>query len=258
MKIFETHSHYDDADYDEDREELLNTMLSEDGAIDYIINVGASLKGCEDSVLLATNHEKIYAALGVHPQEVESLDDSKLRWIKENASMNHKVLAIGEIGLDYHYTEPSKEVQKQWFRCQLRVAADISKPVIIHSRDACADTLECMRAEHAEKLGGVIHCFSYSKEAARDFLEMGYHIGIGGVITFKNAKKVIEAVEYIPMDRIVLETDSPYLAPEPHRGTRNDSRNIAFVAEKIAEIKGITAQEVIDITNQNARKLFRI
>ena len=256
MKIFETHAHYDDSDFDEDREELITSMLSDDGALDCLINVGASLKGCEDSLLLASKYDKVYAAIGVHPEEVEGLTMGHMRWIKENASMNRKVLAIGEIGLDYHYPEPTKEVQKQWFRQQLKLAWEIRKPVIIHSRDACADTLECMRMEHADKIGGIIHCYSYSKEAARDYLDMGFHFGIGGVVTFKNARKLIEAVEYIPMERIVLETDCPYMAPEPHRGTRNDSRNIAFVAEKIAQIKGMTAQEVIDITNKNARKLF--
>lgn len=256
MKIFETHARYDDSDFDEDREELITSMLSDDGALDCLINVGASLKGCEDSLLLASKYDKVYAAIGVHPEEVEGLTMGHMRWIKENASMNRKVLAIGEIGLDYHYPEPTKEVQKQWFRQQLKIASEIRKPVIIHSRDACADTLECMRMEHADKIGGIIHCYSYSKEAAKDYLDMGFHFGIGGVVTFKNARKLIEAVEYIPMERIVLETDCPYMAPEPHRGTRNDSRNIAFVAEKIAQIKGMTAQEVIDITNKNARKLF--
>ena len=256
MKIFETHAHYDDSDFDEDREELITNMLSDDGILDCIINVGASLKGCEDSLLLASRYDKVYAAIGVHPEEVDGLTMGHMRWIKENASMNRKVLAIGEIGLDYHYPEPTKEVQKQWFRQQLKIASEIKKPVIIHSRDACADTLECMRMEHADKIGGIIHCYSYSKEAARDYLDMGFYFGIGGVVTFKNARKLIEAVEYIPMERIVLETDCPYMAPEPHRGTRNDSRNITFVAEKIAQIKGMTTQEVIDITNKNARKLF--
>lgn len=256
MKIFETHAHYDDSDFDEDREELITSMLSDDGELDCIINVGASLKGCEDSLLLASRYDKVYAAIGIHPEEVEGLTMGHMRWIKENASMNRKVLAIGEIGLDYHYPEPTKEVQKQWFRQQLKIAGEIRKPVIIHSRDACADTLECMRMEHADKIGGIIHCYSYSKEAARDYLDMGFYFGIGGVVTFKNARKLIEAVEYIPMEKIVLETDCPYMAPEPHRGTRNDSRNITFVAEKIAQIKGMTTQEVIDITNKNARKLF--
>ena len=215
MKIFETHAHYDDSDFDEDREELITSMLSDDGTLDCLINVGASLKGCEDSLLLASKYDKVYAAIGVHPEEVEGLTMGHMRWIKENASMNRKVLAIGEIGLDYHYPEPTKEVQKQWFRQQLKLAWEIRKPVIIHSRDACADTLECMRMEHADKIGGIIHCYSYSKEAARDYLDMGFHFGIGGVVTFKNARKLIEAVEYIPMERIVLEERFPDLTFQP-------------------------------------------
>lgn len=258
MKIFETHAHYDDTDYDEDREELLESMLGEDGALECVINVGASFKGCEESLLMASKHDRVYAALGIHPEEVEGLTGKHMKWIEENASINRKVLAIGEIGLDYHYPEPSKEIQKQWFRQQLRLACNIRKPVIIHSREACADTLDCMRHEHAEKVGGIIHCYSYSKESAREFLDMGFYFGIGGVVTFKNARRLVEAVEYIPMEKIVLETDSPYMSPEPVRGTRNDSRNIKYIAEKIAQIKGISSQEVIDITNKNAKKLFNL
>ena len=256
MKIFETHAHYDDSDYDEDRDQLISIMLSEEGPLDAIVNVGASLKGCEDSLSLASRYDRVYAAVGVHPEEVESLNPDKLKWIEDMAVSDKKVLAIGEIGLDYHYPEPGKDIQKYWFRQQLSIARKINKPVIIHSREACADTLECLKQEHAGECGGIIHCYSYTKEAARDFLNMGFYFGIGGVVTFKNAKKLVEAVEFIPMDRILLETDCPYMAPEPHRGTRNDSRNIVYVAEKIAQIKGITAQEVIDITNNNARVLF--
>ena len=166
------------------------------------------------------------------------------------------MLAIGEIGLDYHYPEPAKEIQQQWFRRQLNLAADVKKPVIIHSREACQDTLACMRAEHAEQIGGVIHCYSYSKEAAQEFLKMGFYFGFGGVVTFKNAKKAVEAVEAIPIEKILLETDCPYMAPEPNRGKRNYSGYLPYVAERIAQIKQMTAQEVIDITNANARKLF--
>lgn len=256
MKIFETHAHYDDSDYDEDRENLLDTMLSEDGTIDCIVNVGASLKGCEDSIFLAMRFDRVYAAIGVHPEEVENLTMQHMQWLENIARSNHKVLAIGEIGLDYHYPEPTKEIQREWFKQQMRVAARVKKPLIIHSRDACADTLACMRQEHAENIGGIIHCYSYTKEAARDYLDMGFYFGVGGVVTFKNAKKLVETVEYIPMDRIVLETDSPYMAPEPHRGTRNDSRNIDYVAERIAQIKGIDKQQVIDTANVNARRLF--
>ena len=245
MKIFETHAHYDDEAFREDREALFDEMFAND--IDTIINVGASFAGCEQSVALADSHEKIYAAVGIHPEDVEELTEARMAWLKKTASENEKVLAIGEIGLDYHY---------QWFRRQLRLAADIKKPVIIHSREACQDTLACMRAEHAEQIGGVIHCYSYSKEAAQEFLKMGFYFGFGGVVTFKNAKKAVEAVEAIPIEKILLETDCPYMAPEPNRGKRNYSGYLPYVAERIAQIKQMTAQEVIDITNANARKLF--
>lgn len=256
MRIFETHSHYDDAAFDHDRDALISEMLGDDGAIDYIVNVGASLNGCRASIELAEKYDRIYAAVGVHPEDIEALNDREYEWLKKTAIGNSKVVAVGEIGLDYHYPEPGKELQKECFRRQLRIAAEVGKPVIIHSREACADTIECMKKEHAENIGGIIHCYSYTKEAARDFLNMGFYFGIGGVVTFKNAKKLVEAVEYIPMDRIVLETDCPYMAPEPHRGERNDSRNIRYVADKISELKGLTAQEVIDITSENAKRLF--
>lgn len=254
MKIFETHAHYDDEAFREDREALFDEMFAND--IDTIINVGASFAGCEQSVALADSHEKIYAAVGIHPEDVEELTEARMAWLKKTASENEKVLAIGEIGLDYHYPELAKEIQQQWFRRQLRLAADIKKPVIIHSREACQDTLACMRAEHAEQIGGVIHCYSYSKEAAQEFLKMGFYFGFGGVVTFKNAKKAVEAVEAIPIEKILLETDCPYMAPEPNRGKRNYSGYLPYVAERIAQIKQMTAQEVIDITNANARKLF--
>ena len=254
MKIFETHAHYDDEAFREDREALFDEMFAND--IDTIINVGASFAGCEQSVALADSHEKIYAAVGIHPEDVEELTEARMAWLKKTASENQKVLAIGEIGLDYHYPEPAKEIQQQCFRRQLNLAADIKKPVIIHSREACQDTLACMRAEHAEQIGGVIHCYSYSKEAAQEFLKMGFYFGFGGVVTFKNAKKAVEAVEAIPIEKILLETDCPYMAPEPNRGKRNYSGYLPYVAERIAQIKQMTAQEVIDITNANARKLF--
>lgn len=256
MKIFETHAHYDDEAFAEDREELFQEMF--ESSIDCIINVGASFRGCEHSVELAESHDRIYAAVGIHPEDVESLNEKRLLWLKKTAQENPKVVAVGEIGLDYHYPEPEKQVQKYWFREQLKLAAEVGKPVIIHSRESCQDTISCMKAEHAEKTGGVIHCYSYSKETAKEFLDMGFYFGFGGVVTFKNAKKAVEAVEYIPMDRILLETDCPYMAPEPNRGKRNYSGYIPYVAERIAQIKKITVQEVIDITNENARRLFRV
>lgn len=258
MKIFETHAHYDDECYDKDRDELISAMLGDEGAVDYIINVGASIRGCHASMELADKYERVYAAIGVHPDDIVNLGKDEMEWLKNCALHNPKVVAVGEIGLDYYYPEPEKSLQVEKFREQLSLAVEVNKPVIIHSRDACSDTLESIKGENAQKVGGIIHCYSYSKEAARDFLNLGFYIGIGGVLTFKNAKKLVEAAQYIPMDRIVLETDCPYMAPEPHRGTRNYSENISFVAEKLACIKGLSREEVIDITNMNARKLFGI
>lgn len=254
MKIFETHAHYDDTAFDEDRERLLADLFSQD--MEYVINVGASMEGCKASLALAGRYEAVYAAVGIHPEEVFGLKEKDMEWLERTARENTKVVAIGEIGLDYHYPEPGKELQKAWFRRQLGVALAAGTPVIIHSRDACADTLDCMCREHAEQIGGVIHCYSYTKEAAKEFLDLGFYIGVGGVVTFKNARKLVETVEILPMERILLETDCPYMAPEPNRGKRNDSRNLSYVAEKIAQIKGVTAQEVIDQTNRNARRLF--
>lgn len=213
MKIFETHAHYDDEAFREDREALFDEMFAND--IDTIINVGASFAGCEQSVALADSHEKIYAAVGIHPEDVEELTEARMAWLKKTASENQKVLAIGEIGLDYHYPEPAKEIQQQWFRRQLNLAADVKKPVIIHSREACQDTLACMRAEHAEQIGGVIHCYSYSKEAAQEFLKMGFYFGFGGVVTFKNAKKAVEAVEAIPIEKILWKQTVRIWHPNP-------------------------------------------
>lgn len=256
MKIYETHAHFDDDAFDDDRTELIKQLLGEDGVIERIINVGASRDGCRRTLELAEQFDGVYAAIGIHPEDVEYLTEKDIEWLRENAVSNKKVLAIGEIGLDYHYPEPAKEVQIYWFRRQLQLARQLHKPVIIHSREACADTLQCMKAEHAEEIGGVIHCYSYSKETAAEFLKLGFYFGIGGVVTFKNAKKLVAAVEAVPIEKIVLETDCPYMAPEPYRGKRNHSGYIPYIAEKIAEIKGMTAQEVIDVTNRNAYRLF--
>lgn len=262
MKIYETHAHYDDDAFDEDREELINSLLqettpeAEGGPLECIVNIGASMNGCRRSLELAEEFDKVYAAIGIHPEEVEGLTEKDMQWLRDNALSNKNVLAIGEIGLDYHYPEPPKEVQQHWFRRQLKLAKEVNKPVIIHSREACQDTLKCMKTEHAEQIGGIVHCYSYSKEAAKDFLKMGFYFGIGGVVTFKNAKKLVEAVAEIPMDKIVLETDCPYMAPEPYRGRRNHSGYISYIAEKIGQLKGLTMQEVIDRTNENAHKLF--
>lgn len=256
MRIFDTHAHYDDEAFNEDREQLLTDMLNTD--IDTIVNVGASLEGCKASLELAAKYDNIYAAIGVHPDDYERLDETFMEWLKKEALSNEKVVAIGEIGLDYYYDEPSRELQKKWFSRQLELADEVNKPVIIHSRDACADTIEILKNGHADRIGGIIHCYSYSKESVKTFYDMNFYFGIGGVLTFKNAKKLVEAAQIIPLERIVLETDCPYLAPVPNRGKRNDSTNIKYVAEKLAQIKGMDTQQIIDITNTNARAVYRL
>jgi TatD DNase family protein len=185
------------------------------------------------------------------------LMEEDMDWLKK-ACLHDKCVAVGEIGLDYYWNEPTPDIQKKWFVRQLEIARQMSKPVIIHSRDAAKDTVDIMTAEHAGEIGGVVHCYSYTKETARIFLDMDFYFGIGGVLTFKNAKKLKEAVEYIPLDKIVLETDCPYLAPEPNRGKRNTSMNIPYVITKLAEIKGISEEEVRSITWENAHRLYRL
>ncbi len=259
--IFESHAHYDDEAFDEDREALLSSM--QENGIEYIINVGAGIETSQKTLELTERYAFIYGALGVHPGGVQELNEDTFRWLTESCRSYHvknqgKIVAVGEIGLDYYWPEPARELQQQWFERQLTMAREVALPVIIHSRDAAKDTTDMLKQLHAGDLGGVIHCYSYSKETAREFLNMDYHIGIGGVVTFSNAKKLKEAVEYIPLEKILLETDCPYLAPMPYRGKRNSSLYIPYIAEEIACIKGIDKEEVIAVTADNAKKLFGI
>lgn len=253
--IFDTHAHYDDEDFNEDRDELLKQM--EPAGIGRIVNIGASMKTSAITVDLTRQYDFVYGAVGVHPNEVGAMKDSDLEQLKEWASLE-KIVAIGEIGLDYHYDEPAKEVQFQWFEAQLALAGQVALPVVIHSRDAAKDTVDMMKSLHAGDIGGVIHCYSYTRELAREFLNMDFYFGIGGVLTFPNAKKLREAVEYIPMEKIVLETDSPYLSPVPNRGKRNSSLNLPYVAEVLAQVKGMTREEVEAVTFENAERLYRM
>lgn len=252
--IFDSHAHFDDEAFHEDRSSLLESFR--ENGIEKVMNVGASISSTKTTIELANQYDFIYAAAGVHPSETEELNDEKFEWLKEQCRAE-KVKAVGEIGLDYYWPEPSKEIQKKWFIKQLQLARELNLPVIIHSRDAAEDTLEIMK-EHAKGLQGVIHCFSYSREMARIYVDMGFYIGIGGVLTFKNARKTVEVVETIPLEKIVIETDSPYLAPVPYRGKRNSSLNLPLVIEQIAKIKGITEKEVETVTFENAMKLYRM
>ncbi|MDE7340482.1 MAG: TatD family hydrolase [Lachnospiraceae bacterium] len=253
--IFESHAHYDDEAFDEDRDALLRSFA--ENGIDMVLNIGASLESCRRTLALVEKYSFLYGAIGVHPSETGELTEAGLLWLKERCALE-KVVAVGEIGLDYHWKEPEPSVQKKWFERQLEMAKEVKLPVVIHSRDAARDTLDIMKNSHAETTGGVVHCFSYTKETAREYLEMGYYFGIGGVVTFANARKLKEAVSYIPMDRILLETDSPYLAPEPNRGKRNSSLNLPYIAKEIAALKGLDYEEVLAVTHGNAEKLFRL
>ena len=252
--IFGSHAHYDSSKFNEDREELLNSM--EENGVGTIVNSGASWKSVTEVVEMAEKYPFIYAAVGIHPDEVGDLNEERFEFMKEQCQ-HEKVVAVGEIGLDYYWDNELHEVQKKWFVKQLELARELNLPVIIHSRDAAEDTLNIMK-EHAEGLRGVIHCFSYSKELAEEYIKMGFYIGIGGVVTFKNGKKLKEIAASIPLEKILLETDCPYLTPEPHRGKRNSSLYIPHIAQEIADLKEITYEEVVAQTELNAKKLFRI
>ncbi len=255
--IFETHAHYEDERFDEDRDELLSSM--HEHGIGTIVNVGASLDSVKKSISLASQYDFIYAAVGVHPSDISCMDEAAYSWLQEQVK-HPKVVAVGEIGLDY-YWDKEESIQKQqrsWFRKQLELAEETGLPVIIHSRDAAEDTLAMMKEAYAKHITGVIHCFSYSAQLAEEYVRMGFYIGVGGVVTFKNAKKLKEVVARIPLERILLETDCPYMAPEPYRGKRNSSLYLPYVVQKIAEIKGVSEQEVADITQQNAKSMYRL
>lgn len=253
--IFESHAHYEDVRFDEDREALLKDLPRQ--GISHVVNVGSSLATCQATLELIEKYDYIYGAIGVHPEECGELNEEKFQWLR-SVLKRDKVVALGEIGLDYYWDQPERKTQKLWFERQMELAKDVKLPMIIHSRDAAKDTLDMIIACGGRDIGGVIHCFSYGIDMAKEYLNMGFYIGIGGVVTFKNAKKLKEVAEYVPIDRILLETDCPYMAPEPHRGKRNSSLYLPHVAEKIAEIKGIAVEEVIQITNENGRRMYGI
>ncbi len=253
--IFDTHAHYDDKQFDPDRDALLDSMHEKN--VGNIVNVGAAVSGCHDSVALAEKYDFIYAAVGVPPDEVGDIDDKFFSWMRETAQANPKVVAIGEIGLDYHWDVQPHEVQKEWFIRQMDLARELTLPIMVHSREAAQDTFDII-AEHGQGLGGIIHCYSYSPEMAVEYVKLGYHIGLGGVVTFKNSRKAKETARIIPLDNIVLETDCPYMAPVPYRGKRNSSDLIKYVAEEIAAIKEIPVETVIEQTEINAKNLFHL
>ncbi|MDE7038452.1 MAG: TatD family hydrolase, partial [Lachnospiraceae bacterium] len=237
-----------------DRRELLGSM--KDKGVGWIVNVSASYASCERVVDMVQEYPFMYAAVGIHPDEAGDLNEESFARMKE-LFRRDKVAAVGEIGLDYYWDNESHTIQKKWFIRQLELARELKLPVLIHSREAAADTMEIMK-EHGQGLKGVIHCYSYSREMAKEYVKMGFYIGVGGVVTFKNARKLKETVEEIPLEAIVLETDCPYLAPVPYRGKRNDSSYIRYVAEEIGRLKGIPYEEVTAQTEENAKRLYGI
>lgn len=252
--IFETHAHYDDEAFDEDRDALLSSFPEKN--ICCVIDVAATVGSHEKILELTEKYPFVYGTVGVHPDEIGELNEEVFQDLAALCK-KEKIAAVGEIGIDYHRVSDNKKEQIYWFERFTDLARREKLPIIIHSREAAADTLEVIKKEKIGEIGAVMHCYSYSREYARELLDMGFYFGIGGVSTFKNARKLIETLEYIPMTSILLETDSPYLAPVPYRGKRNCSLYIPYVAQKIAQIKNLTEEEVIRACNENARRLFK-
>lgn len=250
---FDSHAHYDDKRFDNDRHELL-LSLKENG-VDYVVNIGADMKSSKESINLANKYDFIYATVGVHPHDVKNMTEKDLD-ILEEYTKEKKVVALGEIGLDYYYNHSEKDEQRFWFGRQLELANKVGLPVIIHSRDADEECYEIIKKSNINN--GVIHCFSGSKEMAKKYIDLGFKIGIGGVVTFKNARKIIETVENIGVSHILIETDCPYLAPEPYRGQRNSSIYLKEICQKIGEIKKINHDEVAYVTSKNALSFYKI
>jgi len=251
--FFDTHAHYCDKRFNEDRDELLGSML--ESGVSLILNAGSSLRSSRQSIELANKYSFVYASVGVHPHDAKSMNDNTIYELQELLS-DLKAVAVGEIGLDYHYDFSPRDVQKARFREQLELARSLELPVIVHERESLQDTLDMLR-EYSD-LNGVLHCFSGSWETAKIVLDLGWHLSFGGVITFKNARRALEVIEKMPLDRIMLETDCPYLAPEPMRGRRNSSLNLKYIAEKIAEVRRITLEEVAVATTENGKRFFGI
>jgi TatD DNase family protein len=251
--IFETHTHYEDRAFDDDREDLLNSLSKNN--IEYVVNVSSAIETVKQSIDLAESYEYIYASVGIHPQETKSMDEDKLLWLKEMAK-HKKVVAIGEIGLDYYWDTTDPKTQKLWFEKQMDMAKDLAKPLVIHSRDAANDTFNMIKDAKVEDIGGVMHCFGYGVEQARRYLNMGFYLGIGGVVTFTNGRKLKEVVSYAPIDQLVVETDCPYLSPVPYRGKRNSSLYLPYILKEIATIKDMDYDTVVKITNENAKNLY--
>lgn len=251
--IFETHAHYEDEAFDIDREELLENLPH--GGIEYVVNISSGIDTVDKTIMLTRQYPYIYGAVGIHPEDSMLMEEESYNWLKEKARQP-KIVAIGEIGLDYYWDTPNHTTQKKWFGRQMELAKELNLPLVIHSRDAANDTFQMMKEAGAQKTGAILHCFSYGVEQARQYLDMDFYLGIGGVVTFTNGRKLKEVVAFAPLDQLVLETDCPYLAPVPYRGKRNSSLYLPYVAREIARIKSIDFETVVRVTNENARRLY--
>lgn len=253
--LFDTHAHFNDEKFNDDRDETIERAFK--NGVKYILNVSCSLESSADSISLAHKFDFVYAAVGIHPHDVEGIDDSAVSTLADFA-LDKKVVAIGEIGLDYYYENSPRELQRYWFAQQIRLAKRLKLPIIVHDRDAHEDTFNIIRKEEAGEVGGVFHCYSGSVEMAKELIKNNFYIAIGGAVTFKNARKVVDVAGFVPDDRLLIETDCPYITPEPYRGKRNESSYVRFVAEKIAQIRGVSVEDIGRITTENAKKLFGI
>ncbi len=254
-KFIDSHAHLDDERFDEDREELINSL--QENGIEAVLNPGADLKTSRAAVALADKYPFIYAAVGCHPHDSKFMDDDTMNIFRELAK-NKKVLGIGEIGLDYYYDNSDRETQKIWFREQIRLAKELDLPYIVHDRDAHEDIIRIMKEEHHTGTRGILHCYSGSVEMTREFMKLGFYISLGGPVTFKKAKTPKMVAKEVPMERLLIETDSPYLAPEPFRGKRNEPKFVKYVAEEIAGIREVTVSEIAEKTKENFKRLFNL
>lgn len=252
--LYDTHAHLDNPAYDTDRDEVMEKIKA--SGVGFVNNIGADIKTSYQSISLAEKYDFVYATCGVHPSETLDMTEDDIKTLYE-MSKHEKVKAIGEIGLDYHYeNNPDPETQKYWFKRQLELSKEVGLPVVIHDRESKGETIKILKDFKIDR--GVMHCYSGSAETAKELLKMGFYISFTGVVTFKNARKSIEALKSVPLDRLFIETDCPYMSPEPFRGTRNDSSNVIKVAEKYAEVKGISLEEVIFTTTNNAKEFFKV
>jgi TatD DNase family protein len=253
--LIDSHAHLDDERFDRDRDELIKS-LGKNG-ISTVINIGADLPSSIKSVKLSEQYDNIYAAVGVHPHSASEMDEGTIEVLKAFSS-REKVVAIGEIGLDYYYDNSPRDVQRTWFKRQMKLAKEVNLPIVVHSREANQETFDMIKAESDGKLTGVIHCYSGSVELMKEYIKLGYYISLGGPVTFKNAKTPKEVAKVVPIDRLLVETDSPYLTPEPHRGKRNEPLYVRHVAAMIAELRGMTIEELARATSENTKRLFNL